>query len=543
MQSIIESSLPIVAIILGVVLIVSIILRWYRKVPQDKAGVVTGQKKRVITGGGGFVIPIFERIDYISLGNIPLRVVTTNSLSSQGVPINVTTTAVIKVRNQTESILTAIEQFVGRNEKEIVENISGTAMSVLEGKLREIIAGMTVEELYNSREEFRSQVQSVVGVEFEGMGLEVKNFTITDITDENGYIEAMGDGRIAERRRDSEVQKAEASRDQDIKVAAAAREGEIARIEKEKAIAEAQKEKDIKIAEFKKQTEKARAEQEKSYEIQANISQKDVAVAELDLKLLEQQRQKDIAEAEIDVQIVAEQKNIELAKKRAEQQKEALRADVVEPANAEKEKIEAEAQAKKAKDIAEAEAQAEAKRLNAEAEAKALELQSKAEADAIRIKGIARAEAVKAEGLAEAEALEKKAEAQAKMSKASIVEMVVGILPQMAEQVAKPFEQIDKISIIGGGSEGGVSQIGDYVPSALAKTIQAVKETTGFDLIDVMKAQTIDGVTDKNINLSGLNSKVTVDTEGALSNEEEDIFASKDFYNFDDDAEISSFEE
>lgn len=84
MQSIFESALPIVAIILGVVLILSIVLRWYRKVPQDKAGVVTGQRKRVITGGGGFVIPIFERIDYISLGNIPLKVVTTNSLSSQG---------------------------------------------------------------------------------------------------------------------------------------------------------------------------------------------------------------------------------------------------------------------------------------------------------------------------------------------------------------------------------------------------------------------------------------------------------------------------
>ena len=504
MQSIFESALPIVAIILGAVLILSIILRWYRKVPQDKAGVVTGQRKRVITGGGGFVIPIFERIDYISLGNIPLKVITTNSLSSQGVPINVTTTAVIKVKNEETSILSAIEQFVGKNEREIVDNISGTANAVLEGKLREIIAGMTVEELYNSREEFRSQVEEVVGKEFSGMGLEVKNFTITDITDDNGYVDAMGEGRIAERRRDSEVQKAEALRDQDIKVAAAAKEGEVARIEKEKAIAEAQKDKDIKVAEFKKQTEKVRAEQEKSYEIQANISQKDVITAELDLKLLEQQRQKDITDAEIEVQIVAEQKNIELAKKRAEQKKEALQADVVEPANAEKAKIEAEAQAKKAKDIAEAEAQAEAKRLSAEAEAKALEVQSKAEADAIRIRGLAKADAIKAEGLAEAEALEKKAEAQAKMSKASIVEMVVGILPQMAEQVAKPFESIDKISIIGGGSEGGVSQIGDYVPSALAKTIESVKEATGFDLLEVMKAQTINGLTDKNIKLTGI---------------------------------------
>lgn len=64
-----ESSLfGIVAAVLGIVLILTVVLRMWKKVPQDKAGVVTGMKKRVITGGGGLVIPVFERIDYISLG-------------------------------------------------------------------------------------------------------------------------------------------------------------------------------------------------------------------------------------------------------------------------------------------------------------------------------------------------------------------------------------------------------------------------------------------------------------------------------------------
>lgn len=496
-----QSLLLPVILVLGVVLIVSVVLSWYKKVPQDRAGVVTGKKRRVITGGGGLVIPVFERIDYISLGNIPLRVNTTNSLSSQGVPINVATTAVIKVKNETESILTAIEQFVGRNEAEIVENISNTAVSVLEGKLREIIAGMTVEELYNSREEFRSQVEEVVGVEFQGMGLEVKNFTITDITDDNGYIDAMGEGRIAERRRDSEVQKAEAQRDQDIKVANAAREGEIARIEKEKAIAEAEKEKEVKLAEFKRETEQARAIQEKSFEIQSNISQKEVTQAELDVELLHKQRQKEITEAEIQVQIIAEEKNIELAERRAEQRKMALRAEVIEPAEADKERVRAESEAKKLQDIAEAEAQAQARKLQAEAEAEAISIKAKAEAEALRLTGIAKAEAIKAEGLAEAEAMERKAEAQAKMGKASMIEMVVGVLPQMAEAIAKPMEQIDKISIIGGSDTNGVSQVGNYVPTVLAKTIESVKETVGFDLVEVMKANTLSGKTDRNVKL------------------------------------------
>lgn len=160
-------ALPIVGIVLGVVVIAAVILRMWKKVPQDKAGVVTGMKKRVITGGGGLVVPVFERIDYISLGNIPLSVSTRNSLSSQGVPISVITTAVIKVRNSKDDILTAIEQFVGKSERDIAANINDTAVAVLEGKLREIIATMTVEELYQKREEFSSRVQEVVGTELD----------------------------------------------------------------------------------------------------------------------------------------------------------------------------------------------------------------------------------------------------------------------------------------------------------------------------------------------------------------------------------------
>ena len=207
--------LPIIAIPLVIVLVLIAVFSMWKKVPQDKAGVITGLKRRVITGGGGLVIPGVERIDYISLGNMPLRVDTKGSLSSQGVPISVSTTAVIKVRNSPDAILTAIEQFTGKNEQEIIKNIMSTATAVLEGKLREIIATMTVEDLYQKREAFSSQVQEVVGTELGNMGLEVKNFTITDISDENGYIEALGEGMIAQRKKDAEIQKSEAKREQD----------------------------------------------------------------------------------------------------------------------------------------------------------------------------------------------------------------------------------------------------------------------------------------------------------------------------------------
>lgn len=508
-----ENLYIILAVAVGVILILAVILRMWKKVPQDKAGVVTGMKKRVITGGGGLVVPVFERIDYISLGNIPLSVATRSSLSSQGVPISVITTAVIKVRNEKTSILTAIEQFTGRNEKEIIDNIQGTAIAVLEGKLREIIATMTVEELYQKREEFSSRVQEVVGTELGNMGLEVKNFTITDISDENGYIKALGEGMIAQRKKDAEIQKAEAARDMQIKTSEARQMGEAAKLKAEADISQAAKDKAVLESAYKQEQETAQAKAELAHDIQANITQKEVIQAQMDAELLKQQRQREIAEAQIQVQIVSEQKNIELAQKQAEKTKESLRVSVVEPANAEKEKEKAKADAEKYRAIAEAEARAEARKVEAQAEADAIALKAQAQADAIAKTGLAEAEAVKAKGLAEAEAMEKKAEAYEKYGQAAIMEMIVKILPEMAEQVAKPLQSIDKITIIDGGDSNGnsgVGQMGGYVPSVLVKTIEAIKETTGFDITDVMKAGTIQAKTDKNIKVEGMDSVNTV---------------------------------
>ena len=235
-------------------------------------------------------------------------------------------------------------------------------------------------------------------------------------------------------------------------------------------------------------------------------------------QLLKQQRQKEIAEAQIQVQIASEQKNIELAQKQAERTKESLRVTIVEPANAEKAKQMADADAEKYRKIAEAEARAESRKVEAQAEAEAIALKAQAEADAIAKTGIAEAEATKAKGIAEAEAMEKKAEAYEKYGQAAMMEMLVKVLPQMAEQVAKPLQSIDKVTIIDSGDTAngsGVGQMGGYVPSVLAKTIESIKETTGFDITDVMKANTIQAKTDKNISVDGLEgvSNITINNK------------------------------
>ncbi len=517
----IKEFIPIIAIPLVIILVLIAIFSMWKKVPQDKAGVITGLKRRVITGGGGLVIPGVERIDYISLGNMPLRVDTKGSLSSQGVPISVSTTAVIKVRNSPDAILTAIEQFTGKNEQEIIKNIMSTATAVLEGKLREIIATMTVEDLYQKREAFSSQVQEVVGTELGNMGLEVKNFTITDISDENGYIEALGEGMIAQRKKDAAIQKSEAKREQDERTSENIKIGEQAKLEAATAIKQAEKEKQVAEARYQKEISTANAEAELAHDIQRKKTQKEVIQAEMDAELIRQQRQKEISEAEIQVRITQAQKNTELAEQKALEKEKQLLSEVVKPAEAGRRRQEQESEADKYAQIKKAEAEAEKKKIDALAEAEAIkakalaeaeaiEARAKAEAEAIARKGSAEAEAKKASLLAEAEGLERKAEAMQKLNSAGVIQMVIDKLPEMAGAVAQPLTAIDKITIIDtGNGESGVSQMGSYVPSLLAKTMETVKETTGFDMLDAMKANTIQAQTERNIKVEGTVQKNT----------------------------------
>lgn len=508
------TTVTVVACVVGILIILLVILSMWKKVPQDKAAVVTGLHKRIITGGGGIVIPVFERIDYISLGNIQMDVITEESMSSQGVPIGVVGTAVIKVKNEQGSIFNAIEQFTGRNEKEIETAIRNTATNVLEGKLREIVSNMTVEEIYRDRETFSARVQEVVGTELMEMGLEVKVFTIKDINDSNGYIQALGVKQIAEKKKDAEIAKAEADRETQIETSKARRAGEQARLQAESEISEAAKLKLVKEASYMQEQQAAKAKADAAYEIQKNITQKEIVSAEMDAELLRQERQKDIEAAQVQIEIAKEQKNIELAQKQAERKKESLRAEVLEPAVADKEKQQTQADAEKYRKIAEAEAQAEAQKKFAQAEAEARKLKAIAEAEAIRStgqaeaevisrKGQAEADSIRARGIAEAEAMEKKAEAYQKYTGAAVAEMLIDVLPDVAGKIAQPLSQIEKIIIMDGqGGGNGVSNVAGNVTGVMTQVFESMKEVTGIDLSDIVKAKGYDAQVTRNINVN-----------------------------------------
>ncbi len=506
-------------IIVALLVVIMCVLKAWKKVPPDKAAVIVGiGAPKVVHGGGKMVIPGFQRMDTITLENIQINVSINKTKTRLGVPINANGVLIVKVRAEEESIKTAVQQFSSDNESATKTAIHNIVMEVATGKLREIVSRMSVEELYDDREKFSADVQKVVDSALATMGLEIKSFTINDISDDEEYIVSLGKEQIAKVKAQAAIAEAEASmeeavktaqavKEQQIQTAEATRAGREAQILAETEIAKAEKEKQLKIEAYRKESETTRAISDVAYQIQSNITFKEVKNTEMDAMILEKNRLKEVTEAEVQVKITEEIKNIELAKSRAERAKAELIATVLEPAEAEKERRRLEAEAKKYDEIAKAQAEAEKTRLEGEANANVLEIEGMAQAKVIETRGKAEADAIRAKGLAEAEALEKKAEALAKMDEAGKLQIIADILPELAKAVAEPFRSIDKITIIGGGGkngENGVADVAGYVTSGLTAVSEALRETVGFDLQEVMRAKTFEGQTTTNLNISGM---------------------------------------
>ena len=472
-----ESAIVIAAIIVLVIVLLLLSVATMRKrVPQDKALVVTGLKKRVISGGGGFVIPLLERADRISLENMKIEVRTDGARTEQGVDIRADGVAVIKVKSDKESILSAIEQFNTGKENGTIEVIKDTAKDVLEGKLREIISKMTVEEIYKDREKFASQVQEVAAVGLASMGLELKAFTIRDISDKNGYLDALGKPRIAEVKKNAAIAEAEALKETKIKTAQAEREGSEAQILASTQIAEANKTKELKVQAYREEQETAKAKADLAYEIEKNVVAKQVTETAMLVEITKKERETEIQEQE--------------AKRRERE----LDATVKKQADAEKYRTEIQAEANKFKLEKEADAKRYSLLQEAEVAAQAIKIKAEAEAESIKITGEAEAEAIRAKGRAEAETMEKKAEAYKLYNEAAVTQMIIEKLPEIAKSVAEPLSKTEKIVVVdngvsGDGNRSGASKVTGYINDIISQLPETVQAISGINLTDILKTK------------------------------------------------------
>ncbi len=479
------------AIIIGVVVILFVvfILASYIKAPTDRALIVSGLRKnpKFVIGKSALRIPFLQRVDKLELKMISVDVKTKESVpTNEYINVNIDSAVKIKVGSSKEMLEKAASNFLNKNEDYIRNSVG----DVLEGNVREIIGQMRLEDIVQDRKMFAEKVQENAAPDMARMGLEIVSFNVQNVTDEGNVIENLGIDRVVSISKSAQISRAESERDIAVAKANATKQANDARIEAETAIAERNNELEIKKQELKRAADVKKAEADAAYEIQ------------------QQEQRKTIEITTADANIAKQEKEIELREKEIAVKEKTLDADIRKQAEAEKYATQQKADAQLYQRQKEAEAkqfeiqkQAEAKKAQAEADRFAKEQ----EAEAVKAKGLADAESIKARGLAEAEAMEKKAEAMAKYGKAAMTEMIIKVLPQMAEAIAKPLESIDKVTIIDGGSgENGVGTFSGNVPSVLAKTIESIKETTGFDLTEVMKANTYDAKTTKNVNFTGL---------------------------------------
>jgi flotillin len=450
-----------VGTVIVVILLILVFASRYRTVKADQAMIVTGALTRegmkIVKAGGAFVWPLIQNASFLSLQVQTLDIPTPEVYTMHGVPVMVDGVAQIKIKGDQESIATAAEQFLGKPDEEL----KSIATQTMEGHLRAILGTMTVEDVYRNREEFARNVQEVAASDLNKMGLQIVSFTIRDVRDKNGYLEALGQPQIASVKRDAEIAKANAQRDEQIAKSKALEEGKKAEYTAETNIAEASKSMEVRKAAFKQEQDMKKAEADQAYKLQ-------------EVKTLQS-----VKAEEMQIQVIEREKLIELEDKEIERRERELVATVKKQAEAERFAQEQRAEAERY--------QIEAK---AKAEAESVRLAGNANADKERAEGTAEADVIRLKGLAEAEAKDKIADALRKYGEAAVVELIIQKFPDIARAIAEPLSKTEKIVIVDGGGSGpngGAGKVTGYVTDLLAKMPETIGALTGVDLNQLVK--------------------------------------------------------
>jgi len=464
----------IIAVVVVIVVIFFLMLgiignRWV-KVGPNQVLIVSGRRRtirgpdgrpmdigfRLVRGGGTFVLPIFEMAEVMSLELMTLEVKTPEVYTVAGVPVQVDGIAQIKVRNDDVSIRTAAEQFLSMGAVQIRQ----IALQTVEGHLRAILGMLTVEEIYRERDKFAQRVQEVAASDLANMGLQIVSFTIRDIRDNQGYLDALGKPRIAEVKRDAVIGEAEANRDAVIRSAKANQEGQTAKYMADTQIAEADRDYKMKLAEYTAAVNKKKAEADLAYDLQKFQTQQLVTVEQVKVQVVEKENQITVQEMEI------------------QRREKELTATINRPAEAERDRIQllADAEQYRLRNIA-------------LGQADAIKATGFAEADANKARGLAQADVILAQGVSEAQAMAKKAEAWRAYNEAAVAQMFIEKLPEIASAVASPLAKMEKMVVVnlGDSKNGAASKVTADITQIIGQLPPVLEALTGIKLDELVK--------------------------------------------------------
>ena len=382
--------LYLILIIVAVLFVtLAAILKRYRRCPSDKILVIYGKtgknasgsisSARCVHGGAAFIWPVFQDYAFLDLKPISIECNLTNALSKQNIRVDVPCRFTVGISTEPEVMTNAAERLLGLRP----EDIQNIATDILFGQLRLVIATMDIEEINADRDKFLAAVSQNVEAELRKIGLKLINVNVTEIRDESGYIEALGkeaaakainDAKksVAEQNRFGEIGKAEADRDKDIRIAETTRDTRIKTAEANAIAVEGENNSKIAIANSNATRREKEAEADR------------VAVAAEKV-----QAAKALEEA------YKSERDAELA--RAEREQATQKANVVVPAQIEKEKaiIDAEAVAEQIRRKAKGEADAIFAKMDAQARG-VLEILTKQASGFQQLVGAAQGDAQKA---------------------------------------------------------------------------------------------------------------------------------------------------
>jgi flotillin len=411
---------------IGTLIVLAIIVLAFIKAnlhicPPNEILIFSGRKRRlpdgtevgyrIIKGGRGFKIPIVETVHRMSLATIPIEIEIKGALSSGIIPLNVQGMANIKVAGTEEAGLSnAVERFLGKTP----DHISQVAREVLEGNLRGVLATLSPEEANNKRLEFANRVIKEARDDLQKLGLVLDTFKILNISDEQGYLESIGRKKNAEVRRDAKIVEAEAEAEARRVSAEAKKKGNVAEVEADMVIVEAENKLRVKKAELA---------------VHANQSEERAKVAGAIARVEEEQR---------------------LESQRVELNRMKYQADVVIPAQAEKE---------------------------------AKELQAIGSAAKIMENGKATAEAVR---------LMREQWEKGNTRELFLIQQLPDIIGKIASVVSDNLS-IEKLTIVdGGGNGGGIPTFVKGVTGSIVAIMEQIKNATGLDIPEILQAKSKD---------------------------------------------------
>ena len=429
--------IKLILISLMVLFFIALIAIGYVKAPPDKAYIISGigKKRRILIGKAGFKIPFFERLDKLSLGAIQIDVKTGQAVpTKEFINVTIDSNVNVKIGTSPEMLQLASENFLNVPR----ETINAKVRDLLEGNLREIAGATSLVEMVSDRKAFSEKVQENAVPDLARFGLELISFNVQNFSDKNGVIENLGIDNVEQIRKKAAIAKSDAQREIAIAEAENAKTANDAKVKAAEDIAIRNNDLAIKQAELKRAADTKKAE----------------ADAALDIEAENQRKAKDVAATNAD--IAKAEREAELKRQQIELKERELDALVRKQADADK--------------------------YAAEKKAEADKIAAQNAADAELYAALKKAEGIAAIGKAEAEAIEMKAEAQKKMSNASIIEMIMNVLPQITANAAAPLTNVDSITMYGEGNQSKL--VGDVMKTT--NQVMAGLAENGIDIKDML---------------------------------------------------------